>query len=71
MKIELVGGPHCGLIRDTRSAEFAPGMWHEGYEPIPGKPWNVKYTRTGLRTKQGFQRYDYVGQVPLVSKNVE
>lgn len=69
MKIELVGGPHCGLVREVNA--MTPGMWHEGYEPIHGKPINVKYTRTGLRTKQGFHRYDYVGQVPLTGENVK
>ncbi len=70
MKIELVGGPMCGAVREI-GAEPA-GMWHETYTPGDGSMSTARYQRTGLRMASSkIHRYDYVGQTrhtpPLTS----
>lgn len=63
MKIELVGGPHCGTVLN---ADAPSGMVHRTHVQQVGKEYTAKYTRTGLRTSTHHARYDYVGQIPLL-----
>jgi hypothetical protein len=62
VKIELVGGPHCGTVVDRTTTPGADEV-EVAHIPVPGDVWRVTYRRTGLRMfSSGRHRFDYAGQ---------
>lgn len=61
MRIELIGGPACGAVRET-ALPPKDGKWEETYTVQGTGTWDVLYTRTGYFTRANAHRYDFAGQ---------
>lgn len=63
MKLEFVGGPLCGQVRDVAAL---PSSIDASYA-VPPKAWVVKYVRTGTKLSNGSYRYQFASQREFTS----
>lgn len=68
MKIEFVGGPHCGLVESIPDGggQFPVDHVQRLHTPREDQVWRVTYTRTPGRGREtAAVRFVYRGQVRL------